>query len=233
MTSRWESSKRAGIAIAALVLVAAGLITYITTRSTDDGATASSSETAQANPLAELPRREPNDPLALGDPDAPVAMVMYEDFRCPFCAKFSRDIAPTLIERYVDNGVLRMEWRDLPIFGEQSMAAARAGRAAAEQDRFWEFTRAVYAESPPRGHPDLTEKALVRFARKAEVPDLVRFTDDMKSDKYDTAINADRQEGVSIGVSSTPTFVVNGEPILGAQPVDTFATIIESAAERE
>ena len=71
--------------------------------------------------------------MALGKPDAPVVMINYAELRCPFCAKFSRDIEPELIKRYVDAGVLRLEWRDFPIFGEESLEAAKAGRAAAAQ----------------------------------------------------------------------------------------------------
>ncbi|WP_277682281.1 DsbA family protein [Saccharomonospora azurea] len=235
--TRRDTSKRDGVLVAVLVLAALGLIIYLATSRSGDDTTAateqgqqqpSSAETA-ASPLDDLPRREPGDPMALGAADAPVTMVMYEDYRCPFCAKFSRDIAPPLIDRYVDTGVLRMEWRDLPIFGEQSLLAAKAGRAAAEQGRFWEFTEAVYAAAPDRGHPDLTAEALRDFAREAGVEDLDRFTEDMNSTRYDDAIRADMEEGTGVGVSSTPTFVVNGQPVLGAQPLDTFTSVIDAA----
>lgn len=236
--SRRDTSKRDGILIAVLIIVAVGLIVHLATgRPGDDPATAAGQQEQQAqrestgaDPLADLPRREPGDPMALGEPGAPVTMVMYEDYRCPFCAKFSTDIAPELIERYVDRGVLRMEWRDLPIFGEQSLAAARAGRAAAEQGRFWEFTEVVYAASPDRGHPDLTPEKLREFARQAGVADLDRFSSALDSTRYDADIEADMQEGTTIGVSSTPTFIINGKPVLGAQPLDTFVSVIEEAA---
>ncbi|MGW9309799.1 DsbA family protein [Saccharomonospora azurea] len=237
--TRRDTSKRDGVLVAVLVLAALGLIIYLaTSRSGEDakagtepGPQQTSSAETGSSPLADLPRRETGDPMALGATDAPVTMVMYEDYRCPFCAKFSRDIAPSLIDRYIDAGVLRMEWRDLPIFGEQSLLAARAGRAAAEQGRFWEFTEAVYAAAPDRGHPDLTADALRDFAREAGVDDLDRFTKDMNSDRFDAAIETDIREGTGVGVSSTPTFVVNGQPVLGAQPLDTFTSVIDAAAD--
>jgi protein-disulfide isomerase len=170
--------------------------------------------------------------MALGDPNAPVTMVMYSDFRCPFCAKFSRDTEPELIDRYVDTGTLRLEWRDFPIFGEQSLVAARAGRAAAAQGRFWEFTRAVYAAAPQTGHADLSEDVLVGFAEDAGVPDIPRFTAEMRGTVHAAAIQRDLDEAQRLGVPSTPAFLVNGMPLLGAQPLPVFTTRIDDAAGR-
>ncbi|MFC4004035.1 DsbA family protein [Prauserella oleivorans] len=237
-TSGRDTWKRDAVLVVVLVLVAAGLITYLLAKPPGQDAAAPpgqppSQEQAAAqgeNPLANLARREQGDPLAIGDVDAPVTMVMYSDYRCPFCAKFSRDTEPILVERYVREGVLRIEWRDLPIFGTQSMEAARAGRAAAEQGRFWEFNRAVFGDSPPTGHPDLTQEKLRGYAREVGMPDMEKFTAAMDDQRFDEAIRNDLTEGASIGVSSTPTFVINGEPILGAQPLETFVSAIDRAA---
>ncbi len=243
-TSR-RTSKRDLTLVAVLVVAAIGLITYLVVSppggddgaapqpagpSAQSGARTQEGTGADENPLSGLARRTEGDPLALGPVDAPVTMVMYSDFRCPFCAKFSRDIEPELIDRYVDSGTLRIEWRDFPVFGEQSEVAARAGRAAAEQDRFWEYNRAVYEDSPERGKPDLTREVLVDYAREVGMPDMATFTEDMDDPRFDDPVNEDLRQGSSIGVSSTPTFVINGEPVLGAQPLDTFVEVIEHAA---
>lgn len=156
-------------------------------------------------------------------------MVMFADYRCPFCAKFSRDTEPELVKRFVGQGILRIEWRDFPIFGDQSMVAARAGRAAAEQGKFWEFNRSVFAAAPDRGHPDLTEDRLVHFAEQAGVPDIAKFTAGMRGNSYDAAINADLAQGNSIGVPSTPAFLINDVPMVGAQPTDEFVSAIDNA----
>lgn len=180
-------------------------------------------------PVGDMARREDGDPLARGPVDAPVVMVAYSDYRCPFCAKFSRDTEPQLVDKYVEAGVLRIEWRDLPIFGEQSMVAARAGRAAAAQGKFWEFNSALFAASPDRGHPDLSEAALRGFAEQAGVPDLDRFMRDSTDTTVDDDIAADVLEANMIGVASTPSFVIDGYPILGAQPLAVFEQTIEKA----
>ncbi|GAA3361901.1 DsbA family protein [Saccharopolyspora gregorii] len=183
----------------------------------------------QESPLAKLARRTPGDPVALGKPDAPVVMLNYSDYRCPFCAKFSRDIEPELIKRYVDAGVLRLEWRDYPIFGEESIEAAKAGRAAAAQGKFWEYLGAVYQAAPERGHASLPHDQLIDYAKQVGITDIPGFEAAMNDPATLSAIQADATEGSQIGVSSTPTFLVNGEPILGAQPLDQFIGAVEQA----
>ena len=68
--------------------------------------------------------------MALGDVDAPVVMISYSEFQCPFCGKYARDTEPILVEKYVDSGVLRIEWRDFPYLGPESTTAAQAGRGS-------------------------------------------------------------------------------------------------------
>ncbi|CCQ14296.1 DSBA oxidoreductase [Rhodococcus sp. AW25M09] len=184
----------------------------------------------QTGPLGDLSRRTVDDPMALGAVDAPVVLVAFSDFRCPFCAQFNRETEPQLIDRYVDDGTLRIEWRDLPIFGQQSFDAARAGRAAAAQGKFWEFTHAVYADAPETGHADLTMDELKAYAQQARVPDLERFTADATGTSFDSAITEDFDEAQSLGIPATPAFSVNGDPVVGAQPLSTFVDLIDNAA---
>jgi len=243
VSGRRENVKKDMIFIGGLVVIAAALIAYLVIRPGDDAASAqpaagppATSQAADA-PTAEaaggshpaVERRQAGDPLALGEVDAPVALVVFSDFRCPFCAKFSRDTEPELVKRYVDAGQLRIEWRDFPIFGPQSMAAARAGRAAAEQGKFWEFSRAVYAAAPERSKAELTDEDLIGFARQAGVPDIGRFTEGMRGDRFDAAINSDLAQGTGIGVPSTPAFLINDVPLLGAQPTEDFVRAIDGA----
>ncbi|MGV0838368.1 DsbA family protein [Mycolicibacterium thermoresistibile] len=234
--------------IGGLAVIAVALISYLvidSNRGFDAGSTGAAgppatvvTDTPQAaaddgtSGSAGVERRQPDDPFALGEPDAPVAMVVFSDYRCPFCAKFSQDTQPELVERFVDDGTLRIEWRDYPIFGDQSMLAARAGRAAAEQGKFWEFNDAVYAASPDRAKAEFTEQSLIGFAEQAGVPDIERFTAGMRSDDYDNAINADLDQGNSIGVPSTPAFLINNVPLLGAQPTEEFVRAVDEALNR-
>ncbi|MFH0245528.1 DsbA family protein [Streptomyces sp. HK10] len=179
--------------------------------------------------LLALARRDDGDPKALGSPDAPVVLIEYADFQCPFCGKFARDTEPELIEKYVESGVLRIEWRDFPIFGEESENAARAGYAAGRQGRFWEFHKLAFGEERKTNSGHFAEDELVEMAGEAGVEDLGKFRSDMESDAAGKAIERDSREGYELGVTSTPAFLVNDRPILGAQPTEVFTDAVEDA----
>ena len=184
---------------------------------------------AVGGPLGDQARRDEGDPLAMGAVDAPVTLVMFSDYRCPFCARYARVTQPELIERYVESGELRIEWRDFPIFGDASLLGARAGRAAAAQDKFWEFIDAVYAAAPANGHHDLTVEKLRDFAVQVDMPDLERFERGMTSDIHDEEIAGDMMQGRILGVTGTPAFIIDGHPLVGAQPNEVFVQIIEQS----
>lgn len=227
----------AGCVLATAVVTA--VLAFALGRGTAGGDTAApatvSTPEAQepANPhLLALARRDADDPLALGSPDAPVVMIEYSDFQCPFCGRFARETKPDLVRDYVDKGILRIEWRNFPVFGAESDQAARAGWAAGQQNRFWQFHDEAYAEPRRRNAGDFSEDNLLAMARKAGVKDLARFEKDMASEAAHQAVTRDSEEGYDIGVTSTPAFLINGRPVLGAQPTDVFTDIVDEAAEQ-
>ncbi len=176
-----------------------------------------------------LERRIPADPLAVGAVDAPVVMIEYSDYRCPYCGVYARKTQPEIIKKYVDSGQLRIEWRDLPVLGEASVNAAVAARAAGEQGLFWQFNEAVYAAAPEKGKAELSDPELVALAEKAGVPDMAKFASDLKNPELLALVRADLAEGTQLGLNSTPTFVINNQSIPGAQPMDVFTQVIDAA----
>ncbi|KES08458.1 DSBA oxidoreductase [Streptomyces toyocaensis] len=229
--------------VLALIVLAAAVVTAVLAltpgRDTTAGGTAAPAtvstpgEQQPANPqLLALARRDATDPLALGSPDAPVVLIEFSDFQCPFCGRFARETKPDLVRDYVDEGILRIEWRNFPVFGAESDHAARAGWAAGRQNRFWQFHDEAYAESRRRNAGEFNEDKLIAMARKAGVGDLARFKKDMASGAARQAVTRDSEEGYGIGVTSTPAFLINGRPVLGAQPTDVFTDIIDEAAEQ-
>lgn len=176
-----------------------------------------------------LERRIPSDPLAVGAVDAPVVMIEYSDYRCPYCGVYARKTQPEIIKKYVDSGQLRIEWRDLPVLGEASVNAAVAARAAGEQGLFWQFNEAVYAAAPEKGKAELSDPELVALAKKAGVPDMAKFASDLKKPELLALVRADLAEGTQLGLNSTPTFVINNQSIPGAQPMDVFTQVIDAA----
>lgn len=184
---------------------------------------------ASQPPLAQLARRVAGDPMAMGNVDAPVVMIMYSDFQCPFCGKFARDTLPTLEKKYVADGTLRIEWRDFPYLGPESRTAALAGRAAAAQGRFWQFHDALYADQLPPNSGRLDQHYLDGVATKVGL-DVAQFNAYMTSALAKRRVAMDFEEGQSAGVTGTPSFLINGRPVFGAQPTDVFEQAIDEAA---
>lgn len=173
-------------------------------------------------------RRDPNDPAAMGKVDAPVVLVMWSDFQCPFCGKFARETERELIRRYVDKGVLRIEWRDFGYLGEESDLAARAARAAGQQGKFWEFHDVLYAGEVKPNTGKITPAYLLGVAEKVGL-DVGRYREDADSEQVAAAVRKDFDEGLALGVNGTPAFLINGTPVMGAQPKDVFIKVIEAA----
>lgn len=174
--------------------------------------------------------REDGDPRALGDVDAPVVLVLYSDFACPYCTLWAQDVEPEL-QDLVDDGTLRIEWRDLAQITETSPLAAQAGIAAANQGKFWEFHDVVYAAADPNNHPEYTQDSLVEFAKQAGVADLDQFVEDMNAEETVTAVTDAKQHAYDLGISGTPFSIINDTYISGYTDAATVrATILDQAA---
>jgi protein-disulfide isomerase len=225
-----------GAALALVVaLVAAGIAIGKSAGGTGSGTRKPSGTAGTADPRQAAydqaeratSRRQDGDPLALGKTDAPVVLVEYADYQCSFCGRFTRETQPELIKKYVDEGVLRVEFRNFPIFGKDSERAAHAAWAAGQQGRFHPFHDEVFAKL--RKGDALAEDKLVDMAEKAGVTDLDRFRADMNGPAAAAAVKKDQEEGYTLGVQSTPSFLVGGRPLAGAQPMEAFEAAIAQA----
>ncbi|MGA3096478.1 MAG: thioredoxin domain-containing protein [Bryobacteraceae bacterium] len=161
----------------------------------------------------------------LGDKDAPLTMVEFTDYQCPFCRQFHETTYSQLKKEYIDAGKLRFYSRDLPLdFHPNAMRAAEAARCAAEQGKFWQLRDIMGA------NPDKLEMAdLVADATGLRM-DIAAFRSCVEGEKYKNAIQTDVLEAMKIGATGTPTFVVgkstaegvDGEVVLGALPYAMF-----------
>ena len=129
-----------------------------------------------------------------------------------------------MVEKYVEDGTLRIEWRDFPYQGQESVNAALAARAAQAQDKFWEYHDLLYASQSGV----LSEDVLYNLAREVGL-DMEKFESDLTNARYAEAINEDFQEGQRQGITGTPGFILNGRVIVGLQPPETFERLIEEA----
>ncbi len=176
-------------------------------------------------------RRDPGDPLAIGDVDAPVVLVEWLDVRCPFCALFSRQTLPTLIDDYIDAGLVRYEVHPVEFFGDQSGAAAVAVHAAGAQGMAMEYLSALYAAAPERGHPDLTREVQLGFAEQIGIPDMGRFTDDLDRTDLRAAVTEETTNAGGLGVNTVPFFLVGDTAIAGAQSLEVFRDVLDEAID--
>ena len=131
---------------------------------------------------------------------------------------------PKLYKEYVKDGTLRIEWRDFPYRGQESVNAAVAARAAQAQGRFWEYHDLLY-DSQFSGFSD---ENLTELAGEAGL-DAQRFERDYRIGRYERLVRTDFQKGLDLGVNGTPTFFINGKMLVGLQPVGVFENAIEDA----
>lgn len=156
-----------------------------------------------------------------GAATAPVTIVEYSDFHCPFC----RRVQPTLtalLEKYP--GQVRLVYKHLPLDGlhPQARRVSEAAWCAGQQDRFWQFHDAVYADTSS----DASEATLTRYATAAGL-DAARFASCLSSPEAKSAVQREVEQGERLGLNSTPGFFVNGREIRGAQPLEAFVAIVD------
>jgi protein-disulfide isomerase len=162
-----------------------------------------------------------NDP-ALGPPDAPITIVEFSDFECPFCSRFAQSTAPALRRHYGER--IRWIFVNYPLrsIHPNAYEAALAGECAAEQDRFWPFYDALFG-----GRYELSSSGYAAAARDIGV-DEKRFETCYRNADHAPEVALDIQEGEKFYILGTPTFYVNGKRMEGAQRPEAFAAVIDS-----
>jgi protein-disulfide isomerase len=161
----------------------------------------------------------------LGASTAPVTIVEFSDFHCPFCRKI-QPVLDQVRAKYGDK--IKLVFRDFPLdsLHPQARVAAEAARCATEQGKFWEFHDKLF-----KNDPDVSQATLGRFAREVGM-DVTAFEGCRTAGKYKDSIQASVVEGGKLGITGTPTFFINGRILVGAQPVDAFARIIDEELAR-
>lgn len=167
----------------------------------------------------------------LGSPNAPVTLVEFTDYQCPYCRRFHEQTWPELKRAYIDTGKVRFIVRDLPLdFHDQALPSAIAARCAGEQDRYWPMYEALLGQTEPLGKDTARKLAI------AAGIDLPTFDACVRNPGLRRAIETDIAEAQRIGVTGTPGFVIaqrrdgqlEGTLLLGAQPTAAFTTRIDA-----
>ena len=190
-----------------------------------------------------LPTQQPTGPLkisadddpVLGNPDAPITIIEFSDYQCPFCAKFHKDTLPQLKENYIHTGKANFVYRDFPIqsIHPNAVPAALASECADDQDKFWEMHDMIFEDQKVwQGLQVQQSASLFRdYALKMGL-NMGEFDSCMTTGKHLDEISKDLDDGRLYGVSGTPAFFVGNEKIgftqiSGAQPFSSFQRVID------
>ncbi len=182
-----------------------------------------------------------DDDPALGDPNAPVTIVEFADFQCPFCNRFFREAEREIINQYVRTGKARLIYRDFAFLGEESVRASEASECADEQGKFWAYHDRVYdfiwdnyyaKNLNGENVGAFSEANLKRLAGETGL-DEGKFALCLVSRRYQAEVEKDTADGRAAGVSGTPTTFINGKVIVGAVPFSQFKDAIEAALEKK
>jgi protein-disulfide isomerase len=193
------------------------------------GCTAPSPQNVAEAPTAAEPADAVNDVRSKGSADAPVTIVEFSDFQCPFCSRWVDDTYPALLQQYIDTGKVRIEFRDFPLesLHPNAMAAAVASRCAGEQGDFWGMHDLLFGRQDQWSSLADPSETFQSFAGELGL-NTADFAACLTSGRFDAAIAQDLQDGQAAGISGTPSFLINGNLVVGAQPLTVFQQAVDT-----
>lgn len=166
-----------------------------------------------------------DDDATFGSPDAPISIVEFSDFQCPFCSRVMDTMAQ--IEKAYGK-LVKVTFRDFPLeMHKQAQKAAEAAECAGDQGKFWEMHDAMFSNQR-----DLSIDGLKKLASGVGGVDATKFNECLDSGKNADEVQADMKDGANFGVRGTPAFFVNGRSLSGAQPFENFKTVIDDELSR-
>lgn len=167
-----------------------------------------------------------DDDAVKGDADAPVTIVEFSDFECPFCGRYAEQTYPQIVEEYIETGKVKYIFRDFPLsFHANAQKAAEAAECAGEQGKYFEMHDLLFANQD-----SLSVENYKQWAEDLGL-DTEQFNTCLDSGEMADEVAADFTYGQQIGVTGTPAFFINGKMISGAQPYEVFKQAIEEELE--
>jgi len=156
----------------------------------------------------------------LGPDDAPITLIEFSDYQCPFCRRWQQEVYQPLLAAYP--GKIKLVYRNLPLTSihPDALPAAEAAMCAGDQNAYWQYHDKLF------GSETLGTDVYKQYAQELGL-DMTAFDDCITNHKFQQAIQDDSDFAINLGVRSTPTFFVNGLAIVGAQPLDVFKQVID------
>ncbi|HJX36976.1 MAG TPA: DsbA family protein [Anaerolineae bacterium] len=174
--------------------------------------------------------REPLVPLdddpVLGSADAPVTIIEYSEYLCPFCRTFALETLPLIEEQYIDTGKVRFIYRDFPVHGQPAVIMSMVAECAADQGKFWEMQSFVWERSDEWSQSENLLATVQGYADELGI-DTEEYTSCLEEGTVVERIIEDYNVGVQDGVEATPSFLINGTLVRGALPFEKFQKVIE------
>jgi protein-disulfide isomerase len=191
-------------------------------------ANVASSEQAAGQSASVEPTQQPtvrrydipvDDDPSLGPANAPLTLVEFSDFECPFCKRWQNEVFKPLMDAFPNQ--VRVVYRDFPLPNHpNSVPAAEAADCANEQGKFWEFHDRLFSAD------ELNQALYIKIAGDLGL-DVDKFTQCVQERRYQKEVQDDFNFAANLGVNSTPTFFLNGIPMVGAQPIDFFKQVFQ------
>lgn len=186
---------------------------------------------AEANKPKEVTGDYTDDDAVLGDKNAPVTIVEFSDYECPFCKRHYTNTYPELKKKYIDTGKVKFIFRDFPLGFHDPLATkeAMSAECAREQggdDAYFVYHDLLFENTNSNGK-GLEESKLYDLAEEAGV-NRAKFTACLDSEKYMDEVKKDAADGAEAGVTGTPAFLINNKLLTGAQPFSAFEQMIEA-----
>jgi protein-disulfide isomerase len=175
-----------------------------------------------------------DDDAILGDPDAPLTLIEFSDYQCPYCRTFYNQALPQIKEKYIDTGQINLVYRDFPLnFHDGAIPAAAAAECAREQggdEVYFQMHDKIFDGQNDLGHGTvkIPNESLTQYAEDLDL-DMNEFEKCIESDDVKAEIAADLSTGQKVGISGTPGFILDGKLIEGAQPFEVFDAAIQAA----
>ncbi len=181
-------------------------------------------ESTSTKPKAEISV----DDVILGNPEAPITIINFSDFQCPFCQKFYLESEPTIREKYIKTGKVKMVFRALAFLGQESVWAAEAAECAKDQGKYWQYHDYLFKNWNGENRGAFSKINLKKIASDLGLS-IFDFNACFDGGKYKEVIANKQKEAQLLGVRATPTFFIQDKMIQGALALDVFEQAIEKA----
>ncbi len=168
----------------------------------------------------------------LGNTNAKVTVVEFADFRCPFCEQFFTNTLPQLKKDYIDTGKVKLAFRNYAFLGPASTLAGQASECANDQGKFWDYHDYMYKNQPTETDTSMYTVANISQIAGGLGMDQSQFQDCLGSTKFDKDFQDDLSAASTAQVNGTPTFFINGQRLVGAQPFSAIKAVIEQELKK-